>query len=200
MRKYLVNYRVVQDSITIPYLKYTAIYKTQGVMTQEDIEAFEKAKTEEHVGRIVTMVGFYELKHSTPMLEDYIEALPYLSVESDASGKMKFITTNNDWAYIPTLYKFEGEWVIDWIDSEESDSLEVIKGITPFEAAKNAYNWCVEKGYIKDTLNNKQIMIKEVPDPTLMCEGCVYDGKFECIQHACCADPNNPVKYIEVTE
>ena len=43
-------------------------------------------------------------------------------------------------------------------------------------------------------------MIKEVPDPTLMCEGCVYDGKFECIQHACCADPNKPVKYIEVTE
>lgn len=26
------------------------------------------------------------------------------------------------------------------------------------------------------------------------------NGKFECIQHACCADPNNPVKYIEVTE
>ena len=46
----------------------------------------------------------------------------------------------------------------------------------------------------------KRIMIKTVPDPTLMCEGCVYDGKFECIQHACCADPNNPVKYIEVTE
>lgn len=41
-------------------------------------------------------------------------------------------------------------------------------------------------------------MIKEVPDPTLMYEGCVYDGKFECIQHACCADPNNPIKYIEV--
>ena len=58
----------------------------------------------------------------------------------------------------------------------------------------------VKEGYIKDTLNNKSIMIKEVPDPTLMCEGCVYDGKFECIQHACCADPNNPVKYIEVTE
>ena len=43
-------------------------------------------------------------------------------------------------------------------------------------------------------------MIKEVPDPTLMCKGCVYDGKFECIQHACCADPNHPVKYNEVTE
>lgn len=43
-------------------------------------------------------------------------------------------------------------------------------------------------------------MIKAVPDPTLECVGCVFDGKFECIQHACCTDPNNPVKYIEVTE
>ena len=31
-------------------------------------------------------------------------------------------------------------------------------------------------------------------------EGCVYDGKFECIQHACCADENHPVKYVEVEE
>ena len=43
-------------------------------------------------------------------------------------------------------------------------------------------------------------MIKEVPDPTIMCEGRMYDDKFECIQHVCCADPNNPVKYIEVEE
>ena len=43
-------------------------------------------------------------------------------------------------------------------------------------------------------------MIKEVPDPTFECEECVYDGKFECLQHACCADSNHPIKYIEVTE
>ena len=43
-------------------------------------------------------------------------------------------------------------------------------------------------------------MIKEVPDPTLMCEGCVYYGKFECFGMPCYADKNNPVKYIEVTE
>ena len=43
-------------------------------------------------------------------------------------------------------------------------------------------------------------MIKEVPDPTFQCEGCVYEGKFECLQHACCADPNHPIKYFEVTE
>ena len=43
-------------------------------------------------------------------------------------------------------------------------------------------------------------MIKTVPDPILMCEGYVYNGKFKCIQHACCADPSNPIKYIEVEE
>ena len=32
------------------------------------------------------------------------------------------------------------------------------------------------------------------------CEGCVFDGKFECLTMACCADENNPVKYIEVKE
>lgn len=150
MRKYLVNYRVdISETSTIPYLEYTAIYEAESIMTQEDVEAFEEAKTEERGGKTATMVSFCELKSSTPTMEDYIEALPYLSVESDASGKMKFITTDNDWAYIPTLYKFEGEWLIDWIDSEESDSLVVIKGMTPFEAAKKAYNWCVEKGFIK---------------------------------------------------
>lgn len=151
MRKYLVNYRVVVKSTSIiPYLEYTAIYATEDMMTQEDVEAFEEAKTEEHGGRIATMVSFCELKYSTPTLEDYIIVLPYFTFKN---GKLE--TTDNDWAYIPTLYKFEGMWAIDWIDAEESDSIKVIKGATPFEAAKNAYNWCVEEGYIKDTLNNK---------------------------------------------
>ena len=150
MRKYLVNYRVdISETSTIPYLEYTAIYEVESMMTQEDVEAFEEAKTEEH-GSNATMVSFYELKSSTPTLEDYIEALPYFTFKN---GKIE--TTDNDWAYIPTLYKFEGTWAIDWIDAEESDSIEVIKGTTPTEAAKNAYAWCVKEGYIKDTLNNK---------------------------------------------
>lgn len=43
-------------------------------------------------------------------------------------------------------------------------------------------------------------MIKEVPDPTLQCEGCVYDGKFGCSGILCYADKDSPVKYIEVKE
>lgn len=42
------------------------------------------------------------------------------------------------------------------------------------------------------------MFIKTVPDPTLMCEGCILDGTFECLSMACCADKNNPVKYVEV--
>lgn len=45
------------------------------------------------------------------------------------------------------------------------------------------------------------MIIKTVPDPTLQCEGCIFDGKFECIIMPCCADKeNHPVKYIEVND
>lgn len=46
----------------------------------------------------------------------------------------------------------------------------------------------------------KRIMIKTVPDTTLQCEGCVYYGKFQCIEKECRSDIRNPVKYIEVEE
>lgn len=91
------------------------------------------------------LVNHHEEIDSVPTLEDYIKALPILTFKN-----RKLETTDDDWAYIPTLYKFEGTWVIDWIDAEESDSIKVIKGTTPTEAAKNAYAWCVEKGFIKN--------------------------------------------------
>ena len=88
MRKYLVNYRVdISETSTIPYLEYTAIYETKSMMTQEDVEAFEEAKTKEH-GKTATMVSFCELKYSTPTLENYIEALPYLSVKYNTSASL----------------------------------------------------------------------------------------------------------------
>ena len=61
MRKYLVNYRVdISATSTIPYLEYTDIYETEDKMTQEDVEAFEDAKTKEH-DNTATMVCFQEL-------------------------------------------------------------------------------------------------------------------------------------------
>ena len=45
MRKYLVNYRVdISATSTIPYLEYTAIYETESMMTQEDVEALKKLR------------------------------------------------------------------------------------------------------------------------------------------------------------
>ena len=88
-----------------------------------------------------------------PSLEDYILALPYLTFKDDGFGEAALETTGNDWAYIPTLYKFEGEWCVDWVEGEDNDSAKVIKGSTPMEATKNAYDWCVNKGFIKDILN-----------------------------------------------
>lgn len=65
MRKYLVNYRVNVESTTIPYLEYTSIYETESMMTQEDVEAFEDAKTKEH-RNTATMVSFQELSYAKP--------------------------------------------------------------------------------------------------------------------------------------
>lgn len=67
MRKYLVNYRVNIKS-TIPYIEYTAIYETEDKMTQEDVEAFEDAKTKEHANT-ATMVSFQELSYAKPKKE-----------------------------------------------------------------------------------------------------------------------------------
>lgn len=87
-----------------------------------------------------------------PSLDDYIQALPYLTFKG--YGEEALEVTNNDFAYAPTLYKFEGKWCIDWVEGAENDTAKVIKGSTPTEAAKNAYNWCIGKGFIKDTLNH----------------------------------------------
>lgn len=96
-----------------------------------------------------------ELKESKkPTLEDYIQALPYLTFKG--YGEETLEVTDDDWAYAPTLYKFEGKWLIDWVEGEDHDSGKVIEGATPIEAARNSYSWCVGKGFIKDTLSNGQ--------------------------------------------
>ena len=61
MRKYLVNYRVAYN----PCCEFTTIYETESMITQEDVEAFEEAKTKEH-GKTATMVSFHELGYAKP--------------------------------------------------------------------------------------------------------------------------------------
>lgn len=87
---------------------------------------------------------------TTPSLEDYLQALPFLKTNDDGSFK----TTDDAWAYTPTLCKSEKRWCINWVD-EDLIAIKDIYGHTPTEAAEKAYNWCIDKGLIKDTLNCK---------------------------------------------
>lgn len=64
MRKYLVNYRVAYN----PCCEFTAIYEVESIITQEDVEAFEEAKTKEH-GKTATMISFQELGYAKPKKE-----------------------------------------------------------------------------------------------------------------------------------
>ena len=71
--------------------------------------------------------------------------LPCITIEEKADN---FVVCEKDHGYIPNLYRFEGEYVIDWIHVSESDSLHVITGITPEQAIRNAFKWCLDKGLI----------------------------------------------------
>lgn len=71
--------------------------------------------------------------------------LPCITIEEKADN---FVVCEKDHGYIPSLYKFEGEYAIDWIHVSESDSLHVITGITPEQAIRNAFKWCLDKGLI----------------------------------------------------
>lgn len=71
--------------------------------------------------------------------------LPCITIEEKADN---FVVCEKDHGYIPTLYRFEGEYAIDWIHVSESDSLHVITGITPEQAIRNAFKWCLDKGLI----------------------------------------------------
>ena len=43
-------------------------------------------------------------------------------------------------------------------------------------------------------------MIKEVPNPTLECIGCIFKDALQYLSMPCFADKDNPIKYIEVNE
>lgn len=71
--------------------------------------------------------------------------LPCITIEGRGDN---FVTCEKDCGYIPNLYQFEGEYAIDWIHVSESDTLHVITGITPEQAIRNAFKWCLDKGLI----------------------------------------------------
>lgn len=130
MRKYLVNYRVVQDSITVPYLEYTAIYEVESMMTQEDVEAFEEAKTKEHGGRTATMVSFQELGYAKPKKEK----LPRLAA---------FILYDTLYNEKVLVYTNETEVEKYYVDENTREKFIVL--IDPKTGKKREY-YCAENG------------------------------------------------------
>lgn len=70
--------------------------------------------------------------------------LPCITIEEKADN---FVVCEKDHGYIPKLYCFEGKYAIDWI-GDEGDSLHYINGITPEQAIRNAFKWCLSEGLI----------------------------------------------------
>lgn len=75
--------------------------------------------------------------------------LPCITIEEKPDN---FVVCEKDHGYIPTLYRFESEYAIDWIHVSESDSLHVITGITPEQAIRKAFKWCLDKGLITNPI------------------------------------------------
>lgn len=61
-----------------------------------------------------------------------------------------FVVCEKHHGYIPQLYCFEDKYAIDWI-GDEGDSLHYINGITPEQAIRNAFKWCLDKGLITNS-------------------------------------------------
>lgn len=59
------------------------------------------------------------------------------------------VTKDNEDAQNPTLYHYDGSWVVDLVDSDGC-SEHVESAPTPEEAIQKAYDWCVSKGLIKE--------------------------------------------------
>lgn len=70
--------------------------------------------------------------------------LPCITVKEKPNN---FVICEKDCGYIPHLYNFEGQYCIDWI-GEEGDSLRYINGITPNQAIRRAFKWCLNEGLI----------------------------------------------------
>lgn len=51
--------------------------------------------------------------------------------------------------YIATLSEYDGEWHIDWT-SEEGDSIQNIYDKDISLAIYQAYEWCVDEGFLRD--------------------------------------------------
>lgn len=55
------------------------------------------------------------------------------------------VVTFDSWGYVPSLYYFDGSWVVDWLHSEDGDSLVSFSADTPEEAIQKAYDFSMKE-------------------------------------------------------
>ena len=70
--------------------------------------------------------------------------LPCITIEEKFDN---FVLCEKDCGYIPHLYYYEDQYGIDWI-GDEGDSIKYINGITPDQAIRKAFKWCLNRGLI----------------------------------------------------
>lgn len=70
--------------------------------------------------------------------------LPCITIEEKADN---FVVCEKDCGYIPNLHYYEDQYGINWI-GDEGDSIKYISGITPEQAIRKAFKWCLDRGLI----------------------------------------------------
>ena len=70
--------------------------------------------------------------------------LPCIAIEEKSDN---FVVCGQCCGYVPHLYAIGSQYAIDWVD-EEGVCIRYIKGITPEQAIRNAFKWCLDKGLI----------------------------------------------------
>lgn len=58
-----------------------------------------------------------------------------------------YVLCDKEDGFIPHLYECEGKYGIDWMNIE-GDTINYIDGITPEQAIRNAFKWCLNRGLI----------------------------------------------------
>ena len=83
--------------------------------------------------------------------------------------------------YIAYLSEYDGEWHIDWV-SEEGDSIQNIAEEDINVAIQEAYQWCVNEGYIRDfntPMNRLKDEIKGMTEKISELNKCMNDTLSE---------------------
>ena len=70
--------------------------------------------------------------------------LPCITIKEKSNN---FVVCEKDYGYIPHLYCYEDQYGIGWIN-DEGASIQYISGITPEQAIRKAFKWCLNKSLI----------------------------------------------------